>query len=209
MIRVLEHWLLLPERIALHEPSATAVIADVHLGYSAARRWQGDAVPLRSVREELQPLINAACVHDVRSVIVAGDLFERGYDAKMADDFLEVLKTLRIDCAGIVPGNHDRGIEKATRTLPILKRDFELGGWRILHGDLPFEDARVVLGHWHPAVRWRGRKTPCFLMKGRRLVLPAFSLDAAGVDVRRESQWKSWARFPIWGGKVCRDAESM
>src|SRR5262245_694697 len=111
MIRVLDHWLLLPERIALHEPSATAVIADVHLGYSAARLKQGDAVPVRSVREELQPLIDAARVHDLRSVIVAGDFFERGYDAKLADDFLEVLKSLRIDCAGIVPGNHDRGIE--------------------------------------------------------------------------------------------------
>ena len=75
MMRILEDWLLLPQRVAVHEPSATAVLADVHLGYSAARQRLGDSIPWRSVEEEMQPLVSAALTHDICAVVVAGDLF--------------------------------------------------------------------------------------------------------------------------------------
>jgi len=96
------------------------VIADAHLGYSAARQRLGDAVPLRSVAEDMQPLAGAAKLHKIHDLIVAGDLFERG---------LRVGHSSAISrCAGRMghrfprpgPGNHDRGVEQA----PIPSRSF-------------------------------------------------------------------------------------
>jgi putative SbcD/Mre11-related phosphoesterase len=197
-----DDWLLLPQRFALHEPSATAVLADVHLGYSAARQRLGDAIPSRTVREEMQPLLAALSLHSIRNVIVAGDLFERGYDRLLAEQLLEFLHAHNIAFQGLVPGNHDRGIEKASIALSIFPDGYQLAGWQIAHGDRPLEHAKTVSGHWHPSLR-RGRvKTPCFLTNGSQLVLPAFSLDAAGVDIRRDKRWRGWSCYAVGMNEV-------
>jgi uncharacterized protein len=200
MMRILDDWLLLPQRFAVHAPSATAVLADVHLGYSAARQRLGDAIPWRSVEEEMQPLVVAAASHDIRAVVVAGDLFERGYDAALCAQWLDVLGRLKIRFAALVPGNHDRGIDKSS--LPLFADGYELAGWRIRHGDGPGADEKAVTGHWHPAVRWKRRKVPCFLARGQHLILPAFSLDAAGVDVRSDARWRDWDCYAICGASI-------
>jgi metallophosphoesterase superfamily enzyme len=202
MTRVFDDWRLLPERIALHEPSATAVIADVHLGYHAARQQLGDAIPCRSVAEDMAPLIDAARRHRIDSVVVAGDLFERGFDVVLAGEFLSVLASAKIDFAGLVPGNHDRGIGKSSAMLPVFPDGLDLGAWHIIHGDQPNSRGHTLMGHWHPATRWQRRKVPCFLVQGHQLVLPAFSLDAAGVDVKKDVRWRGWTCCPIVHGKV-------
>jgi metallophosphoesterase superfamily enzyme len=199
MMRFCQDWRLLPQRFAVHEPSGTAVLADVHLGYSAARQHLGDAIPWRSVAEEMQPLADAARTHDLRALLVAGDLFERGYDTVLFQQFLDVLDNLHLDFVGLVPGNHDRGIEKAAQVVPLFSEGYDLAGWRVVHGDQPIESTRAVLGHWHPALRWKRRKVPCFLARGTQLVLPAFSLDAAGVDVATDARWRDWECYAIVG----------
>jgi putative SbcD/Mre11-related phosphoesterase len=204
MIRVLNDWLLLPQRVALHEPSATAVIADVHLGYSAARQRLGDAVPLRSVADEMHLLADAASLHDITSLVVAGDLFERGYDASIYQQFLDVLTDLCITFHVLVPGNHDRGIDKATTPLPLHADGFDLAGWRVVHGDQKSEHSRRIMGHWHPAIRLRRRKLPCFLVRDKSLILPAFSLDAAGADIFGNPELAGWDAFGIERNKVVR-----
>ena len=191
MTRLFEHWLLLPQRLALHEPSATAVLADVHLGYSAARQRLGDAVPGRTVAEELQPLAAAARQHDIRAVIVAGDLFERGYDATLAQDFLDVLDRLNIRMLGLVPGNHDRSIDQAANQLPLFPDGIDLAGWRIVHGDQPVEQAKGrdgPLASRHPLATAQGPVLPDARPSGR--FCPAFSLDAAGVNVPAIRGWR-------------------
>ena len=55
-MRVLDDWLLTPSRTAIHLPTATAVIADLHLGYDRVRRRGGEAVPTLSVAQDLDPL---------------------------------------------------------------------------------------------------------------------------------------------------------
>jgi metallophosphoesterase superfamily enzyme len=198
-MRVLDDWLLLPQRFALHLPTATAVLADVHLGYSAARQRLGDAIPFRSVADEMQPLAVAAGGHDIRAVIVAGDLFERGFEDSIWQDWLDVLNRLRIRFVGLVPGNHDRGAGDLTQAFP---KGYDLAGWRICHGDEPCASAKTISGHWHPAVRWRRGKRPCFLVRGQHLILPAFSPDAAGADVDADSRWHDWQRLMIVGNRV-------
>lgn len=191
-----DEWLLLPQRIALHEPTATAVVADLHLGYATARQRQGDAVPARDVADELGPLVVAAADHRIHGVVVAGDLFEAGYDAAILDRFNACLAQLGVKVIAIVPGNHDRGIDQAVG-LPVFSLGYQLSRWRIVHGDEPTDAERVVMGHWHPAMRMKGRKRACFLAKASRLILPAFSLDAAGVDVAKDRRWNGWSRFVV------------
>src|SRR6516164_3329078 len=69
-------WLLTAARAAIHMPTATAVVSDLHLGYGEARRRCGEAVPCPSVAEILQPLSPTVRRHGVRRLVIAGDLFE-------------------------------------------------------------------------------------------------------------------------------------
>ena len=202
MTRVFDSWRLLPQRIALHEPSATAVIADVHLGYSAARQSQGDAIPNRGVAAEMHPLIEAARNNEIRNLVVAGDLFEKGFEANLVRPFLDVLERLDIQFLGLVPGNHDRGADQAADSIALFADGYDLAGWRIVHGDGPLAESLAIAGHWHPATRWKRRKVPCFLTRRTQLILPAFSLDAAGVHVDADPRWREWNRYAIDGGKV-------
>ena len=182
-LRVHDDWLLLPQRLALHEPTATAVIADVHLGYSAVRRRLGDAVPLPGVNTVLAPLVRAAANHRIERLVVAGDLFERGVDDGLYQEFCDILGRLGVRFAGLAPGNHDRIDPQASPVL-LWPTDAKLGGWHVHHGDGPTTDDRTIGGHWHPSAMVGRRKCPCFLVGPRRIILPAFSADAAGVSAR-------------------------
>src|SRR4051794_9071007 len=99
-------WLLTPQRVAVHEPTATAVIADVHLGYAEARQRRGDAVPRTSVEESLRPLARVLARQNVQRLLVAGDLFEEGCRQELAAELFAWLKghPVRLE---LIPGNHD------------------------------------------------------------------------------------------------------
>ena len=201
-MRVLDDWLLTPSRAAVHLPTATAVVADLHLGYSEARRRAGEAVPARDVAAALAPLAAALATHRVRRLVVAGDLFESGHDAAVAADLRAWLDGAGVGLAGIVPGNHDGDLSVST-DLPLCLGGFDLGDWRIVHGDGPLPGGKVVQGHEHPWLRWNGRVGgPCYLVAADRLVLPAFSLDAAGVNVRRSRRWADFHCCVIAGDRV-------
>jgi metallophosphoesterase superfamily enzyme len=60
----------------------------------------------------------------------------------------------------------------------------------------------VVHGHVHPCLRWRGLAAPCYLVDPKRLVLPAFSGDAAGAGVLRSPRWKSYRCCVVAGDRV-------
>jgi metallophosphoesterase superfamily enzyme len=212
-IRVHTDWLLTPYRLAIHEPTNTAVIADVHLGYREARQHTGDAVPLLDVGAQLAPLRQARqrCTFD--TLIVAGDLFERGVDRGVLDQFLAELASLNITFAGLTPGNHDRGSEALQNIVPLHTEGVMLGAWRIVHQEpvaAPADPAparasdsdRLVLGHWHPAVRHKGRRVPCYLVGPQRIILPAFSADAAGVTMSDQPPWRDCQRYAISAGQV-------
>jgi metallophosphoesterase superfamily enzyme len=62
---------------------------------------------------------------------------------------------------------------------------------------------RVVQGHEHPWLRWRrGVEGPCFLVSANRLVLPALSKDAAGVNVLGDARWRGYRCHAIAADQV-------
>jgi metallophosphoesterase superfamily enzyme len=197
-------WALTPQRAAVHLPTATAVVADLHLGYNSARQRGGEAVPDPGADETLEYLRSLLDLHSVRRLLIAGDLFERAYNAALAEQWTTVLENAGVELLGLVPGNHDRGLPSCSplprRTvgkgrnmaLPILPQGYRLGEWQVIHGDREFPAGPVVCGHFHPCVRWGRLASPCFLVTEGRLLLPAFSRDAAGVNVLGDPRWRDY-----------------
>ena len=150
-------WLLTPARVAVHLPTATAVLADLHLGYNEARRRDGEAVPAANLALVLAPLTPLIVAQAVRRVVIAGDLFEAGPSAVLAEELLTWMKAAGVELAGVAPGNHDRGFHACSHGLPVHPDGVAVGRWRVVHGDERLPDGPVVHGHDHPCVRWSGR----------------------------------------------------
>ncbi len=201
-MRVLRDWLLTPARAAVHLPTRTAVVADLHLGYGEARRRGGDAVPVTPVADALAPLRPALAAHGAGRLVVAGDLFEEGLSPALVKELLAWLARAGIELAAVVPGNHDRNLAQEP-DLPLRANGVVLGGWLVTHGDGPRPAGKVVQGHEHPWLRWgNGLAAPSFLVAEDHLVLPAFSADAAGVNVLNDERWSSYRCCAIAGETV-------
>jgi putative SbcD/Mre11-related phosphoesterase len=181
-------WAMTPQRAAVHLPTATAVVADLHLGYNAARQRGGEAVPDPGPTETLAPLRSLFERQLVRRLLIAGDLFERAYDADLVKQLLAVLETARVEMLGLVPGNHDRGLNDS-RIFPVHPDGFRLGAWLVVHGDGELPCGPLLCGHFHPCVRWGNLTAVCFLVSKQHIVIPAFSRDAAGVNVVGDPRW--------------------
>jgi len=197
-------WLLTPRRVAVHLPTRTAVAGDLHLGYDRARRRGGEAVPPRSIEEELGPLRRSLEEQGVSRLVVAGDLFEdaRFERDEMVEELLGWASRHGVELAAVVPGNHDRGLGDAT-DLPLRREGARLGEWAVVHGDAERREGPVVQGHEHPWLRWRpGVEGPCYLVAEGHLVVPAYSADAAGVNVLGQPRWAQYRACVIAGEQV-------
>jgi putative SbcD/Mre11-related phosphoesterase len=200
-VEVHGEWLLTPERVAIHVPTGTAVAADLHLGYDLARIRAGDAVPLAPLEEQLDPLLRVFMRHGICRLVVAGDLVEDAGCGDVIPRFLEWLKRNGVQFIGLIPGNHDQGI--AVAGLPIYERSLSLGTWKVVHGDKRALKGRIIHGHIHPVIRWsRNEAGACFLARPNRLILPAFSPDAAGTNVVTHPRWRDYRCCVIAGGRV-------
>jgi metallophosphoesterase superfamily enzyme len=148
-------------------------------------------------------LASVLAAHAVQRLIVAGDLFEESYCGPMVTQLLDWLYQRGVELTGVVAGNHDRGLEKGKDQLPLFPEGVELGGWRIVHGDGALPPGRLVLGHFHPCLRWTPRlAAPCYLVGPDQLLLPAYSADAAGVSVLRQERWQSYHCYGLVGSRV-------
>ncbi len=209
-MRVHDEWLLTAGRAAIHLPTETAVAADLHLGYDRVRRRRGDAVPVRSIAGELEPLRLTLSAHGVRRLVIAGDLFEDGRCQR--DEMVAELQAWQAECdvelAAVVPGNHDRGLGKSV--LPVQPEGVKLGRWQVIHGDRHRPAGSVVQGHEHPFLRWQpGVEGPCYLVADDHLILPAYSADAAGVNVLRGRKWSAYRCCAIAGEQVLDFGEDV
>lgn len=194
-------WMLLPQRLAVHVPTRTAVVADLHLGYADARRRCGDAIPATSAREPWLPIGEARKQFAFERLVVAGDLFERAVDLENAEGFQSYLQSIDVTLAAIVPGNHDRGWRKHADRLPFAPDGIELNDWHVVH-EASADHHQAIHGHYHPAWSIGGCRVACFLASARRIVLPAFSLDAAGGNVAGQVRWHGYRAYACVDGAI-------
>jgi putative SbcD/Mre11-related phosphoesterase len=172
----------------------TAVLADVHLGYSWAQRRRGELGPLADSRtrkklfavcDELQP----------RAIVFLGDLVHAPRPCDPEREWIEETLnelSLRADLTA-VRGNHDRAFAREFGHLKIrCVETWSSGQVTAAHGDrltfaLP-EHHMLFLGHLHPCLGVKDasgadQKLPLFLVTPCCIVLPAFSPFARGYDL--------------------------
>ncbi len=173
-------WHLAWEGAAVHIESQTAVIADVHLGYEWARGSGGDMVPSHSLHETIARLSSLLDRIEIDRLVVAGDLVESSSPClRTASDARRFRQWLQARNVSLVTlqGNHD-----PVRNPP-LPSTLEIAGWTVGHGHQPIQVPPFLVGHHHPVLRAGPVSAPCFLVGPDRILLPAFSWNAAGLDV--------------------------
>jgi metallophosphoesterase superfamily enzyme len=181
-------WHLAPEGAAVHPGERVAVIADVHLGYEWARGSGGDCLPAHSLAETLAKLSTLLARAPIDRLVVAGDLVESPAPcARTAADVRRLTRWLTDHGVSLLAlaGNHDPRPGSLPETLDVR-------GWTIGHGHRPIPAPRTITGHFHPVLRASGVTAPCFLVGPARIVLPAFSPNAAGGHVASASLSAAW-----------------
>ncbi len=205
---IVEGWELTPEGGAIYPAERIAVIADVHLGYEWARGAAGDCVPAHSLAETLKKLERLLERTPVDRLVVAGDLVETSRPCtRTAADLARLARWLTERCVRLVliEGNHDRGVAGMARKAglgagvpaPVLQSYLLVAGWTIVHGHRLVAAARLISGHHHPVLRISGHSAPCFLVSEGRIILPAFSGNAAGLDVASARLPDGWLRSSL------------
>ena len=190
---------LLPQRAVWREATRTLFVADVHIGKAAAFRAAGLAAPTGTTRENLARLDVLIDALSPRALVVLGDLFHarEAFRAASLGEFLGWRGRragLRIT---LVAGNHDAraGAPPAALGLELADEPFALDGLECRHQprDDDGRDGPLTLaGHIHPAARLHGPghdrlRLPCFLMRGRQVILPAFGEFTGGARAEADA----------------------
>jgi len=68
----------------------------------------------------LLPLGRAFSAHGVQHSLIACDMFEAAYCETLAGKLLGWSESVHVKLAGVIPGNHDRGILQHARQLPLF-----------------------------------------------------------------------------------------
>ncbi|MEO5716101.1 MAG: ligase-associated DNA damage response endonuclease PdeM [Luteolibacter sp.] len=185
---------LLPEGAALLTSDSTLIVADVHLGKSAAFRARGLPIPEGDTARDFQRLIELAVKCKAARLVIAGDLFHApsGITPELEAALEKFLAEIGIPVT-LVMGNHDiklRAVPEGLHPVPYLDMGETL---RIIHDPAYASGGRFhVSGHWHPMVKIPdGKRTylrlPCFLLRENTLVLPAFGSFTGGAIMKTQA----------------------
>lgn len=202
-MRLGDEWVLTPDRFVFHLPTRTAVLADLHLGYVAARRGDGEAVPHFGEAERLDDLVKHLTQLQAGAVVVAGDLVESArYGQVVVERWAEQLAASRISLH-LVPGNHDQGLP-AVSHLQVHPAGYPLGNWTVLHDADPADPRPIIFGHLHPCLRsaLAPGEAACYLVGTSRMLLPAWCDHASGVSIFSLGDWPETDCFAIAAEQV-------
>lgn len=176
------------------EEIATAVIADLHLGYSWAQRRRGELGPLADERTRAKLLAMRDSLRP-RQIVFLGDVVHAPRSCVPEREWIEGTMRDLSATSGlvVVRGNHDRRFASEFSELGCQTvESFSHASVTMVHGDRwnfhwP-EGHMLVLGHIHPSLSVRDasgarHKLPVFVAGKRCMVLPAFSPFARGYNM--------------------------
>jgi len=198
--------LLLPGRAAFLPASRTLLAADLHLGKAATFRRAGIPVPEGSAQQDLQRLADLVHAHDVRRLIVLGDLFhaKSGCTPQVFAEFAAFRSRVAGTSVVLVLGNHDRTAGRLPASLgldacvPVLDEPpFHFVHEPATGLTASARELFTVAGHLHPTVSVRSpsgdRLTDrCFVAEPALLVLPAFGSFTGGHRIEPVEQMRLW-----------------
>ena len=180
-------------------------VADLHLGYAWAHRFSGQLMPLRGEEDLLSRLSDLCSFYNPAHLAVLGDIVHQAVPvAEVMQELTSLFDGLREICGlKLILGNHDKKLKKLAAVISDLEfvPQFETEKFLLTHGNTPPsapKDKLVLMGHEHPGISLgdgiRSAKFPCFLVSKKVLLLPAFSLWAAGTDIRSYEFMSALAR---------------
>ena len=177
------------------------IVSDLHIGIEETLNKQGILIPRFQLNEILKKLKNIIDKVDVKKVLITGDL-KHGFGSISEQEWRDILRLfdfLKDKEIILIKGNHDNYLKNIAYKRSIKVEElYSINNICILHGDKivkskEFESSKVIIiGHAHPAVRFKGRsdKFKCFLVgkwKNKTLiVLPSLNQMVEGSDITRE-----------------------
>jgi DNA ligase-associated metallophosphoesterase len=175
---------LIPERALFWPRACTLVVADVHWGKAATFRAAGIPIPGGTTTEDLSRLDRAIHRTGARRLVVLGDLFH-ARAGRVATRTLATLRDWRERTSGLeiqlVRGNHDRhaGDPPADLRINCLNAPAFVPPFVLRHQPDAAPEGYTLAGHVHPALIVSGpahqrERLPCFLVRPRVMLLPAF-----------------------------------
>ena len=199
-------WLLSPAGAIYHPGQQAAVIADMHLGYELTRGQAGDTLPSFETAREIRSLADFLNTIPVKKLIIAGDLVESRRNARLYQSLITDLYEwiLKRDIEPVfLSGNHDPSGHH------LFTDNYIIDHWQIIHGHLeePESSSRKrVTGHFHPVVQLESRNYKAFIVSDDRIILPAFSHNASGVNFLSERNMliHSGHDLRVWVCSPCR-----
>ena len=183
--------MLLHEGAVFLTHTSALIVADVHLGKSAAFRARGLPVPEGDTARDLKRLLDLTQKYQAAHLIVAGDLFHArsGMTPELESEFAQFIKTLEIPLS-LVVGNHDAKLKHLPAGLRAVSQLELEDGLRVIHDPADAdEDAFHLAGHLHPVIKIPdGKRTSlrlaCFIQRGQTLILPAFGSFTGGAILK-------------------------
>jgi DNA ligase-associated metallophosphoesterase len=169
---------------ALYWPRGrTLFVADVHLGKGAAFRAGGIPVPRGTTATDLARLATLVARTHAGTLCVLGDFLHAASGRVPALD--SAFRAWRNAHAGlsvrIVRGNHDAraGDPPPAWAVDVVDEPHALPPFLACHVPQVPRTGYALCGHVHPGVPLAGRgresvRLPCFVLGGRRALLPAF-----------------------------------
>ena len=181
-----------PAGAIVHEPSATLIVADLHLEKGSAFAERGTPLPPYDTVATLDRLAELVRRWRPRRVVALGDSFHDRLAAdRMASSDRDRLAALLAGRDWIwIRGNHDPAPPAAWGG--VVAGQVEIDGLTLRHEAAAAAVAGEVSGHFHPKASIRVRagrliSARCFVTDGRRLVLPSFGAYTGGLDVFDQS----------------------
>ena len=188
-----ERLTLLPHR-AIHWPRARALlIADLHLGKTAAFRALGVPAPEASTAADLNRLSDALAITSAERLIVLGDLVHASAAHTHPTSSQVAEWRCRHDQLHItlVRGNHDHraGPNPHPWRIDLTTEELLESPFTLRHDPGPRVDTHTLCGHLHPVISFRGRakfaaRLRCYCFSASLGVLPAFGSFTGGHSIR-------------------------
>jgi DNA ligase-associated metallophosphoesterase len=186
--------------------SRTLLVADLHLGKAATFRRAGIPVPEGSSQRDLERLGQLVQAHEVRRLVVLGDLFHArsGCTPQVFAEFAALRSRMPDTSVVLVLGNHDRAVGRLPDTLgldaciPCLDEPpFHFVHEPATGVAASDRDMFTVAGHLHPTVTIRSPSGDrladrCFVAEPSLLVLPAFGSFTGGHRIDPAESMRLW-----------------
>lgn len=185
---------LLPDRAIWWGGCRTLIIADLHLGKAATFRARGIPVPAGNTTRDLQRLSKLIQDHNPHHLFILGDLIHAPESEEALQTFLRWRQQYPNLTISAVLGNHDQYLPKEilSRAVDVYESPFQQAGFEFTHQPMDFPSVPTLAGHLHPVVRLTdfdgsGIYLPCFAVRDRLIILPAFSRFTGGCKIEPQS----------------------